>query len=48
MKLLSAALATGLLSAQVPYPRIVNADKEPGNWFTYSRTYDGQRFSPLT
>jgi glucose dehydrogenase len=26
----------------------VNADKEPGNWLTYSRNYQGQRFSPLT
>src|SRR6185295_11032210 len=27
--------------------RIVNADKEPGNWMTHGRTYDEQRFSPL-
>lgn len=33
--------------AQVPYERIVNADKEPGNWLTYSRNYQGHRFSPL-
>jgi alcohol dehydrogenase (cytochrome c) len=32
---------------QVPYERIVNADKEPGNWLTYSRNYDGHRYSPL-
>jgi alcohol dehydrogenase (cytochrome c) len=32
----------------VPYERIVNADKEPQNWLTYSRTYNGQRYSPLT
>src|SRR5216684_5176611 len=35
-------------SAQVPFQRIANADKEPGNWLTYSRTYQGQRYSPLS
>lgn len=34
--------------AQVPYERIVNADKEPGNWLTYSRNYQGHRYSPLS
>ena len=33
--------------AQVPFARIVDADKEPGNWLTYSRTLDGHRYSPL-
>jgi len=33
--------------AQVPFERIVNADKEPGNWLTYSRDLQGHRFSPL-
>ncbi len=28
--------------------RLVNADREPGNWLMNHRTYDGQRFSPLT
>ena len=28
--------------------RIVNADSEPGNWLAHGRTYDEQRFSPLT
>jgi quinohemoprotein ethanol dehydrogenase len=27
--------------------RITHADAEPGNWLTYGRTYDEQRFSPL-
>ena len=36
-----------VLAAQVPYERIVNADREPGSWLTYSRNYLGQRFSPL-
>jgi alcohol dehydrogenase (cytochrome c) len=31
----------------VPYERLRDADHEPGNWLTYSRTYGGQRFSPL-
>jgi alcohol dehydrogenase (cytochrome c) len=44
---LAAALLAGLLCAQVPYTRIVNADKEPQNWLTYSRNYNGQRYSPL-
>jgi alcohol dehydrogenase (cytochrome c) len=34
--------------AQVPFQRIINADQEPGNWLTYSRNYQGHRFSPLT
>src|SRR5262245_15227756 len=33
--------------ARVDEARIVNADREPGNWLTYGRTYDEQRFSPL-
>jgi alcohol dehydrogenase (cytochrome c)/quinohemoprotein ethanol dehydrogenase len=28
--------------------RIEAADSEPGNWLTHGRTYDEQRFSPLT
>ncbi len=27
--------------------RIINADREPGNWLTTGRTYDEQRYSPL-
>ena len=33
--------------ADVKESRIINADREPGNWMTYGRTYDEQRFSPL-
>jgi len=40
-------IAAASLSAQVPFQRIVDADKEPGNWLTYSRTLNGQRYSPL-
>ncbi|MYE81744.1 MAG: PQQ-binding-like beta-propeller repeat protein, partial [Gammaproteobacteria bacterium] len=28
--------------------RIVNADSEPGNWLAHGRTFEEQRFSPLT
>jgi alcohol dehydrogenase (cytochrome c) len=38
----------GAACAQVPYDRILNAAKEPGNWLTYSGNYLGQRYSPLT
>ncbi len=40
-------LLTAPAFGQVPYERIVNADKEPGNWLTYSRNYQGHRYSPL-
>src|SRR5690349_18703752 len=41
-------LITFAASAQIPYDRILNAAKEPGNWLTYSGNLLGQRFSPLT
>src|SRR6202049_1665738 len=44
---LTAAFLAVVLTAQVPYTSIVNANKEPQNWLTYSRTYNGQRYSPL-
>src|ERR1700675_3747082 len=44
---IAAAFLAVVLPAQVPYTRIVNANKEPQNWLTYSRTYNGQRYSPL-
>lgn len=37
-----------LAQVNVPYERIRDANKEPGNWLTYSRDYSGQRYSPLT
>ena len=49
------ALATTVLAtaapcwaADVTVDRLINADKEPQNWLMNHRTYDGQRFSPLT
>lgn len=35
-------------AAQVDGHRIIAADSEPGNWMSHGRTYDEQRFSPLT
>ena len=44
-------LAVGTAQAEGPAAvdgaRIIAADKEPGNWMSYGRTYDEQRFSPL-
>ena len=42
----SAAVAKG--PAAVDGARIAAADREPGNWMSYGRTYSEQRFSPLT
>jgi alcohol dehydrogenase (cytochrome c) len=36
------------VAADVTPDRLANADKEPGNWLMNHRTYDGQRFSPLS
>ena len=33
----------GSLGAQVTFDRILNADKEPQNWLTYSGNVKGQR-----
>jgi alcohol dehydrogenase (cytochrome c) len=35
-------------AAEVTPERLLNPDKEPQNWLMNHRTYDGQRFSPLT
>ena len=42
--ILAAAPLTG---QQVTYERLLNADREPANWMTYSGTYRGWRYSPL-
>ena len=39
--------ATTSKSADVNGDRIEKADREPGNWLSYGRTYNEQRFSPL-
>jgi quinohemoprotein ethanol dehydrogenase len=33
--------------AAVDAARLLEADREPGNWMSHGRTYDEQRFSPL-
>ena len=42
------ALAATRLPANVDGVRIRAADKEPGEWMAVGRTYQEQRFSPLT
>ena len=47
LALLIAAAALPAFS-QVTSDRLVNANKEPQNWLTYSGSYMSQRYSPLT
>src|SRR5215469_4451244 len=47
-RFLAILLAAPLLQAQVTYDRILNANKEPQNWLTYSGTPLSQRHSLLT
>src|SRR6266852_700749 len=42
-----ALAAVPALAADVTPERLVNADREPGNWLMNHRTYDAQRYSPL-
>ena len=42
----SASGAAATAPARVDGARIQNADREPGNWMSYGRTYDEQRYSP--
>ena len=35
------------VDTRVDGARIANADRDPGNWLTYGRTYSEQRYSPL-
>jgi len=42
------ALLVAPLSAQVTHDRLLHADREPQNWFTYSGNYAGHRYSPLS
>ncbi|MFZ8928616.1 MAG: PQQ-dependent dehydrogenase, methanol/ethanol family [Pseudohongiellaceae bacterium] len=47
---LTTLLMAGVLQAQpaaVDQQRLLNADADVGNWLTYGRTYQEQRFSPL-
>jgi len=45
--LLLLILIAASLRAQVSFDRLLNADKEPNNWLTYSGTMMSQRYSPL-
>ncbi len=40
-------LLCGVVCAQVPFERLVNADAEPGMWLTYSGNFQAHRFSRL-
>src|SRR5262249_56540564 len=47
---LAACMVAASLHGQglpVPYERLSNADREPGNWLMYSNTYNSWRFSRL-
>src|SRR6202012_6110582 len=54
LRLLLPVLAVGSLLAGclwgqgVTFDRLLHADREPQNWLSYSRTIDGQRYSPLS
>src|SRR5262249_36437096 len=39
--------ATALVAQQVPFERVLNANKEPQNWLTYGGTLFNQRYSLL-
>jgi len=43
----AARAAKAAIAARVDDARIRNADRESGNWMSYGRTYDEQRYSPL-
>ena len=51
MKLLRSLFLLGLIAlaapAQVTYERLLQAEKDPGNWLTYSGTYRSNRYSTL-
>jgi alcohol dehydrogenase (cytochrome c) len=48
MRVLAVLLLSSTVAlAQVPVERIANAERESGNWLTYSRDFQGHRFSPL-
>jgi len=40
--------AGALLGQGVTFDRLLHPDREPQNWLSYSRSIDGQRYSPLT
>ena len=46
--LIVACLLAGTAAAQVSYDRILHAANTPADWLTYSGSYLGHRYSPLT
>jgi alcohol dehydrogenase (cytochrome c) len=44
----AASAASPTFAAEVTPDRLINANREPQNWLMNHRTYDGQRFSPLS
>ena len=46
-QILCALLFVISLAGQVPYERILHADREPESWLTYSGTYRSHRYSTL-
>jgi alcohol dehydrogenase (cytochrome c) len=44
---LCVAVSAGVAGEPVTFERLLKADKEPGNWLTYSGNYAGHRFSKL-
>src|SRR5258706_2686327 len=42
------ATASSGFAAEVTSERLIDANREPHNWLMNHRTYDGQRFSPLS
>src|SRR5215471_5113846 len=47
LSILLVLLATTLFAQQVPFERLLNANKEPQNWLTYGGTLFNQRYSLL-
>jgi alcohol dehydrogenase (cytochrome c) len=47
MRAVALLCSIGVCAGQVPFERIVRADREPGNWLTYSGNYHGHRYSAL-
>ena len=43
-----ALLLSSVLSAQVPYERLVASNSEPHNWLTYSGSYASERYTQLS
>jgi alcohol dehydrogenase (cytochrome c) len=47
LPILLAVLASASVAAQVTSERLLNPEREPQNWLTYSGGYSGHRYSPL-